>query len=492
MATVISFNNSYGRLPDAFFRRTRPVAFPDLRLRALNRVLAESLGLDLAGLSDSALAALFAGADLPAGADPLALAYSGHQFGNFVPTLGDGRAVLLGEVIDRDGERRDIQLKGAGRTPFSRGGDGLCPLGPGIREYLVSEAMHALGVPTTRALALVSTGETAIREMPKPACVLTRIAASHVRVGTFQYFAAREDVDNLRRLADYVIDRHYPEVAESATPYRGLLAAISRRQAALIADWMRFGFIHGVMNTDNMAVSGETLDYGPCAFMDTFRADARFSFIDQHGRYAYANQPALALWNLTRLAEAMLPLLDADQDGAISVAQDVLGEFMPYFETRWRAAMCEKIGIQKPGDGDAALVQALLELMQQNNVDFTLLFRRLCNAVDDPAAGRNVRALFENPGAWDAWEPQWRQRLEEEAVPAPEQAARMRRVNPAVIPRNHRIEKAIRAAEDDDDFSLFNRLRGALVQPFDETAENADLMLPPAPEERVTQTFCGT
>lgn len=487
--TAIPFDNSYQRLPDAFFRRARPLAFSGLRLRALNGPLAEHLGLELAGLDDSALAALFAGAELPEGAEPLAMAYAGHQFGNFVPTLGDGRALLLGEVVDRDGQRRDIQLKGAGRTPFSRGGDGLCPLGPGMREYLVSEAMHALGVPTTRALALVSTTEVALRESPKPACVLTRVAASHVRVGTFQYFAARGDTDNLRRLADHVIARHYPSLAASATPHRDLLVAIAGRQARLIVDWMRLGFIHGVMNTDNMAVSGETIDYGPCAFMDAFRADARFSFIDQHGRYAYANQPALALWNLSRLAEALLPLLAAEQDRAVSLAQDVLGDFMPDFEARWRAAMAAKIGLAEVREGDAALVQDLLERMQRNRVDFTLFFRRLCDAAENPDATGALRELFATADDWTAWETRWRQRLQDEG---PGVAERMRGVNPALIPRNHQIEKAIRAAEEAADFSVFDRLRGALVRPFEETTDNLDLRQPPRPEERVTQTFCGT
>nr|WP_282571284.1 YdiU family protein [Methylonatrum kenyense] len=488
----IPFDNSYQHLPEVFHSPAAPAPFSARRLLAVNRELAEELRLPFGGYDENRLAGTFSGVEPPPGAAMLAQAYAGHQFGNFVPTLGDGRAVLLGEVMDRYGRRRDIHLKGAGRTSFSRSGDGLCPLGPALREYLVSEAMHALGVPTTRALALVLTDATAWREQPKPAAVIARVAASHVRVGTFQYVAARGDDDNVRRLADYVIQRHYPALAESDTPYRDLLAEIADRQARLITDWMRFGFIHGVMNTDNMAVSGETIDFGPCAFMDEFRADARFSFIDQHGRYAYANQPSLALWNLSRLAEAILPLLDADQDRAVAIAQDVLAGFMPDFEARWRKAMAAKIGLAETQEDDAALVQSLLEAMQQNRVDFTLMFRRLCDAVADPAANDGPRALFENDADWTAWEARWRRRLQAEAMNPGERARRMRAVNPAVIPRNHWIEKAIRAAEDADDFSVFERLRGPLIRPFEDTPDNADLVQPPAPAERVTQTFCGT
>lgn len=486
------FDNSYARLPGGFYQRSAAATVSRPQLVALNRSLAEALGLDLADTDEAGLAEIFAGVQLPEGAQPLAMAYSGHQFGNFVPTLGDGRALLLGEVIDASGQRRDIQLKGAGRTPFSRGGDGLCPLGPGIREYLVSEAMHALGVPTTRALALVTTGETALREVAHPASVLTRVAASHVRVGTFQYFAARDDRDNLERLADYVIQRHYPEIEGSEAPYRDLLAAIAARQAVLIAHWMRLGFIHGVMNTDNMAVSGETIDYGPCAFMDEFRADARFSFIDQHGRYAYANQPALAVWNLSRLAEAMLPLLHDDQDTAVTIAQEVLEGFMPAYEKHWLDEMRRKLGLLDAHDDDGDLAYSLFEAMQANRVDFTLLFQRLSTVVDQPTEADAVRVLFGQPEDWDAWEARWRQRLDAETGDGEARKQMMLAANPAVIPRNHLIERAIRAAEDDGDFAVFHRLREALIRPFEVSPGDHDLVQPPEPGERVTQTFCGT
>src|SRR6201996_3317257 len=375
-----AFSNSYAALPPRFFARLDPAAVADPRLIKFNGALATELGL--AWHEDLPLAAIFAGNIVPAGATPIALAYAGHQFGQFVPQLGDGRAILLGEVIGRDGARRDIQLKGSGRTPFSRSGDGRAALGPVLREYLVSESMHALGIPTTRALAAVTTGEPVFRGARLPGAIVTRVAASHVRVGTFEYFAARGDTDGVRGLADYVIDRHYPELKSADRPYVELLAAVTRRQAALIAEWMRVGFIHGVMNTDNTAISGETIDFGPCAFMDAYDPATVFSSIDSYGRYAYGNQPAMAQWNMARFAETILTLIDADTQRAVDVATAVVNSFREHFEACWIAGLRRKIGLVTAEEGDSALVNTLLDLMQRAGADYTLTFRRLCEAAD--------------------------------------------------------------------------------------------------------------
>ena len=397
---------------------------------------------------------------MPDAATPIATAYAGHQFGHFVPQLGDGRAVLLGEVIDRNGRRRDVQLKGAGRTPFSRGGDGRAALGPVLREYIVSEAMAALGIPTTRALAAVLTGEAVQRETMLPGAVLTRIASSHIRIGTFQFFAARNDHDALRQLADHVIKRHYPEIANEAEPYSALLSRVIARQAALIAQWMQVGFIHGVMNTDNVSIAGETIDYGPCAFMDAYDPTAVFSSIDQTGRYAYGNQPRIALWNLTRLAECLLPLLPGDDAAAVETAKAALSTFVPAFDAVFSPAMRAKCGLSGASADDDALVGEFLKLLADNQVDYTLAFRRLCDAADGD--GAELRALFAEPAAVDAWLANWQQRRAHDG-------AAMRRVNPAVIPRNHRIEAAIEAALGGD-FAPFEQLHAALARPYDEPA----------------------
>lgn len=486
------FDNRFARLPEHFYQRCQPQPAPAPQLLQFNQPLAEELGLDLAGMDRESLAALFSGNQLPEGAEPLAMAYAGHQFGHFVPQLGDGRALLLGEVVDGHQRRRDIQLKGSGRTPFSRQGDGRSALGPVIREYLVSEAMHALGVPTTRALAAVATGETVMRQQPGPGGVLTRVAASHIRVGTFQYFAVRDDQASVRQLADHVIERHYPQLAETPSPYLALLEAACEAQARLVAQWMGLGFIHGVMNTDNAALSGETLDYGPCAFMDTYRADQVFSSIDSGGRYAYSNQPYVARWNLARLAEALLTLMDEDQEQAIARAREVLETFIPRYEQHWLATFAAKLGLEQPRDQDRALIESLLSAMEDNAVDFTLCFRRLGDAAVSSGGAESVAALFRNPADWWQWQEGWQQRLAEQPGGAPAAAERMAAVNPALIPRNHRIEQAIRAAEDEGDFREFDTLARLLAEPFRDSPEVAPYMQPPAPEEEVRQTFCGT
>ena len=485
-----ALENSYASLPARFFSRVPPTAVARPRLLRLNAGLASELRLDLK-MGDEAAAALFSGNSIVPGCEPIAMAYAGHQFGHFVPQLGDGRAILLGEVRDRHGERRDLQLKGAGRTPYSRSGDGRAALGPVLREYLVSEAMHALGVPATRALAAVVTGETVFREGPLPGAILTRVAASHVRVGTFQFFAARGDGEAVQRLADYVIERHYPQARSADNPYLELLRRVLQRQAYLVASWMNVGFIHGVMNTDNMAISGETIDFGPCAFMDEYDSMAVFSSIDHQGRYAYANQPVAAQWNLARLAETLLPLLDPVRERAIELATGAIGEFSQAFENYWLAGVRRKLGLFLEENADGVMMRELLEAMQQNHADFTLTFRHLCDAAENAAADATVASLFTAPEAYRRWAESWRSRLSREP-PHGERAASMRRVNPAVIPRNHRIEAVIAAAVERDDFAPFDALATVLSRPFDESAMADEFRLPPRAEERVAQTFCGT
>ena len=491
MTVHFPFQNTYAALPANFFARVAPTPVASPRLIKLNRPLAEHLGLDPDLLDSPDGAEILSGKRLPDGADPIAMAYAGHQFGHFVPQLGDGRAILLGEVIDRDGVRRDIQLKGSGPTPFSRRGDGRAALGPVLREYIVSEAMAAMGIPTTRSLAAVMTGEPVMRETALPGAVLTRVAASHIRVGTFQYFAARKDTDAVKRLADHVIERHYPHLKEADRPYHALLSAVIGRQAELVARWLLIGFIHGVMNTDNTSISGETIDYGPCAFMDQYNPATVFSSIDEYGRYAYANQPRIALWNLTRLAECLLPLLSDDQDKAVSEAQDLLGAFGDAFNDAYKAGLRKKLGLFTERDEDQLLAQALLDTMAAAGADFTLTFRALSEAA---GSGDNakVRRLFEEPTAFDEWAVRWRARLSEEPQSAAEREAAMRAVNPAFIPRNHRIEAVIQAAVLNDDYAPFEELLTVLARPYEDQPDFAAYADPPKPEERVCQTFCGT
>jgi uncharacterized protein YdiU (UPF0061 family) len=492
MTVHFPFQNTYAALPANFFARVAPTPVASPRLIKLNRPLALQLGLDPDRLASPEGIEILAGKQIPEGADPIAMAYAGHQFGHFVPQLGDGRAILLGEVIDADGVRRDIQLKGSGPTPFSRRGDGRAALGPVLREYIVSEAMFALGIPTTQSLAAVVTGESVVRETLLPGAVLTRVAASHIRVGTFQYFAARGDTDGVRRLADHVIGRHYPQLANADRPYFALLEAVIARQADLIARWLLVGFIHGVMNTDNSSISGETIDYGPCAFMDQYDPATVFSSIDEQGRYAYANQPRIALWNLTRLAECLLPLLSEDQDKAVAEAQTALGEFAEKFNTAYQAGLRSKLGLSTARDDDPALVQDLLDAMAKNQADFTLTFRRLGDAALDPAADHKIRSLFADPTAYDDWAVRWRQRTGAEPQDPAARRAAMREVNPAFIPRNHRVEAVIEAAVNRDDYAPFEELLAVLAKPFQDQPEFAAYADPPEPHQRVLQTFCGT
>jgi uncharacterized protein YdiU (UPF0061 family) len=491
MTVQFPFQNTYAALPDGFFARVAPTPVAAPRLVKLNRPLAIRLGLDPDRLASPEGTEILAGKRIPDGAEPIAMAYAGHQFGHFVPQLGDGRAILLGEVIDTDGVRCDIQLKGSGPTPFSRRGDGRAALGPVLREYIVSEAMSALGIPTTRSLAAVITGENVIRETALPGAVLTRVAASHIRVGTFQYFAARSDTEGVRRLADHVIARHYPQAEQAERPYHALLEGVVARQAELVARWLLVGFIHGVMNTDNTSVSGETIDYGPCAFMDHYDPAAVFSSIDEQGRYAYANQPRIALWNLTRLAECLLPLFSDDKDKAIEQAQLILNEFPGIFTAAYQAGLRQKIGLFTRQDGDEALVQDLLDAMAKNQADFTLTFRRLSDAADDSAANE-VRDQFTDPATYDEWAARWRKRTGDEPQTPAERRAAMRAVNPAFIPRNHRIEAVIQAAVQNDDYAPFEELLTVLGKPFDDQSGFAAYADPPMPEQRVLQTFCGT
>jgi uncharacterized protein YdiU (UPF0061 family) len=486
------FADTYSRLPAHFYTRIEPVKVAAPRLIKFNSALAAELGFEVDGVDEQALAEIFSGNTLLPESHPIAMVYAGHQFGQFVPQLGDGRAILLGDVRDRAGRRRDVQLKGSGRTPYSRGGDGRAALGPVLREYLVSEAMHALGLPASRALAAVATGESVFRERPVPGAILTRVAASHVRVGTFQYFAARGDTDSVRHLADYAIERHYPAAASEANPHLELLRAVTRAQARLVAAWMHVGFIHGVMNTDNMAISGETIDFGPCAFLDTYDPATVFSSIDQLGRYAYANQPAAARWNLTRFAETLLPLIDGDSDRAVELATRVIGEFAGEFDAQWLAGMRRKLGLFTEEEGDRDLIGALLEVMQAAHADFTLTFRRLCAAAESEAGDAPLERLFAEPASMRDWTRAWRARLGREPQPGSEHAAFMRLVNPWIIPRNHRIEAVIAAAVERGEFAPFEELSRALARPYEERSEFAAYADPPLPEERVLQTFCGT
>ncbi|SFP09065.1 protein adenylyltransferase SelO [Tranquillimonas alkanivorans] len=471
MTVHFDFDNSYARLPERFYVRQPPAPVRAPGLIRVNRDLARHLRIDADALESPDGLAVLAGNAVPNGADPLAQAYAGHQFGGWVPQLGDGRALLLGEVVDVDGVRRDIQLKGSGPTPFSRRGDGRAWLGPVLREYVVSEAMHVLGIPTTRALAAVTTGEAVIREMNLPGAVLTRVARSHIRVGTFQFFAARQDTDALRALTDHVLARHYPQ-ADGAL---GLLNAVIDAQAELVAQWLGVGFIHGVMNTDNMSVAGETIDYGPCAFMDAYHPEKVFSSIDRFGRYAYARQPDIAVWNLAQFATCLLPLIDDDRDAAVETATQAVHRFPDVFAAAWLRVFRAKLGLAGEEDGDAELIQALLDRMAATGADFTNTFAALTDGT--------ARDAFPDPAAFDGWAEAWQARRARGA-----DDAAMRRANPRIIPRNHRIEQAIEAAVGGD-LAPFHRLTEALTDP---TRDDAELAQPPSADEEVRQTFCGT
>ena len=479
-----NFDNSYARLPEVFYTPARPAKFPAPKLTIVNHRLAEMLGLDFRHCSDAELADLFTGQILPPGAEPIAQAYAGHQFGGFT-MLGDGRAILLGEQRTPSGQRFDIQFKGSGPTPFSRRGDGKAALGPMLREYIISEAMAALGIPTTRSLAVATTGEMVFRETALRGAVLTRVAASHIRVGTFQYLLGRRDAENLKRLADYTIARHYPELQDSPTPYLDFFRAVVDRQAALIAQWQLIGFIHGVMNTDNMAISGETIDYGPCAFMDVYHPETVFSSIDYDGRYAYLNQPPIGQWNLARFAETLLQLLHESQEAAIEMATAVLNEYPAINLRYWQTGMRRKLGLQRELPEDLDLIRDLLDWMQKHQADFTNTFRDLSDEATWSAES------FQNE-AFRAWLGRWQARLRQEERPLADCLALMRSVNPAIIPRNHRVEEALAAATERDDLSVLQRLLEALATPFADNETTRPYRSPPPAGGRRYRTFCGT
>lgn len=495
---AIPFDNSYARDLQGFYEPCRPAPARAPDLLFFNRGLAEELGLSLADHDPASLAAMFSGNALPEGAQPIAQAYAGHQFGQFNPQLGDGRALLIGEVVDRHGRRRDIAFKGSGRTPFSRNGDGKAAVGPMLREVLVGEAMHALGIPSTRALAVVATGESVYRERPLPGAVLTRVAASHLRVGTFQFFAAHAGPEQVRQLADYAIARHYPELLGTEDRYLGFLRAVAERQAALVAQWMQVGFIHGVMNTDNMGIPGETIDYGPCAFMEAYDPRAVFSSIDERGRYAYEEQPRIARWNLARLAETLLPLIAGNEGHAISLATEVIDAFVARYQHHWLIGLRAKLGLRgqvNNGDStDTALGESWLDLLHAQQVDFTLAWRRLADAADGNEAP--LRALFTGQPGLDRWLERWRARCAAEDTghdAAATRAEAMRQVNPWLIPRNHRVEEALAAATDEGDLAPFEQLLNALQRPFVEDPALARYAEPaPGAFMASFQTFCGT
>ncbi|WP_123040390.1 protein adenylyltransferase SelO [Cohnella candidum] len=478
-----NFDNSYARLPDSFYASLNPSAVRSPALVVLNEPLAKSLGLNAEALRSEESIAVFAGNRVPEGASPLAQAYAAHQFGHFT-MLGDGRAILLGEQITPQGRRFDVQLKGSGRTPYSRGGDGRAALGPMLREYIISEAMHALGIPTTRSLAVVTTGEAVYRETELPGAVLTRVAASHIRVGTFQYAANFRSKDELRLLADYTIQRHDPGAKDEENPYLALLRGVIRRQAALIAKWQLVGFIHGVMNTDNMALSGETIDYGPCAFMDTYDPSTVFSSIDRNERYAYGNQPGIAAWNLARFAETLVPLLHGEEDEAVKLAQAAIEEFPASYRNEWLSGIRAKLGLSNEEDQDDSLAIDLLELMQKYQADYTRTFAALTLDTVDNAI------LFETED-FAAWKRRWQDRRGRQAESESDSRERMKRSNPAVIPRNHRVEEALEAAVEGD-LSVMGRLLKALADPYSHSPEQAEYAELPKPTSRPYRTFCGT
>jgi uncharacterized protein YdiU (UPF0061 family) len=477
------FDNTYTRLPDVLFAPATPAAVAAPRVVNLNHRLGEQLGLTLRALTPEQAAAVFAGQEIPAGAQPVAQAYAGHQFGGFT-MLGDGRAILLGEHRTPSGQLVDLQFKGSGPTRYSRNGDGRAAVGPMLREYIISEAMAALGVPTTRSLAVVRTGERVFRMLPQPGAVLTRVAASHLRVGTFQYAAALQDGTTLRTLADYAIARHYPELADAANKYHAFFRAVQVRQAALVARWMCVGFVHGVMNTDNVAISGETIDYGPCAFMNAYDPATVFSSIDRGGRYAYGNQPGITQWNLARFAESLLPLLDPDEEKAVALATETLNEFPEQYERYWLAGMRRKLGLGTDETGDRELVQGLLDWMQQAKVDFTNTFRDLTS--ETLLAGDRYQ-----DETFRGWHSRWQERLRREGRPLARVYDQMNAVNPFVIPRNHRVEEVLKAAEERDDLTPLHDLLAALESPFEATPERAKYTVPPA-DETGYRTFCGT
>ena len=489
----VPFNNSYVQLPERFYSRQSPTKVENPGLIRANPELAQLLHIDPAWLSSDDGIATMAGNLLPEGADPIATVYAGHQFGSWNPQLGDGRAILLGEVIGTDGERYDLQLKGSGQTPYSRMGDGRAPLGPVMREYIVSEAMAALGVPTSRSLAAVTTGEPVYREETLPGAVLARVAKSHIRIGTFQFFASKEDKEALGLLVNHVLERHYPTAVEAGASSNSkalmLLDEVMQAQAKLVASWQMIGFIHGVMNTDNVLLSGETIDYGPCAFMDTYNPDTVFSSIDHGGRYAYRNQPGIAHWNMACLAQALVPVIADEEENAIEIAKEALDKFPAYFLDANVSGMQRKLGLASHHDDDEILAKDFLDLLEAHQLDFTLSFRRL-SELSGAAPAANVSSLAGFPSAFDSWMARWKTRLDTEDNPARQQD--MLSTNPAIIPRNHLIEESIVAATTEGNFDLFNKLVDNLATPFDLTGVDVRFAKRPKPEQVVRQTFCGT
>ncbi|MEX1665088.1 protein adenylyltransferase SelO [Zhongshania arctica] len=495
------FDNSYVKQGEQFYTAQAPSSVPAPNVIRINVHLASELGIDPQWLASPEGIASMAGNHIPAGAEPIATVYAGHQFGGWNPQLGDGRAVLLGELLADSGIRYDWQLKGSGRTPYSRGGDGKSPLGPVLREYILCEAMAALNVPTTRALGAVTSGELVFRDQALPGAVFSRVAQSHIRVGTMQYFAARQDTAALQSLSDYLINRHFPEAAQASNPILAMLNKIIQRQATLIAQWQSIGFIHGVMNTDNMLLCGETVDYGPCAFMDNYDPATVFSSIDQKGRYAYGNQPGIAHWNLAQLAQALIPILDNSLDNnestqeerAIAIAQEALNTFPDLFLSAYQNIIKDKLGIATFTEQDDDLYQNLLKLMEQEKADFTLCFRRLAELADEAACvNSSIRELFDFNDTFTTWLHEWRQRLNSDSQSPAQRQAKMFKANPVFIPRNHLVQEAIAAAESNGDFSYFNQLVDVLENPHTFDPENQRYAMPAKPNERVLNTFCGT
>ncbi len=492
----LAFDNSYAEQLEGFYAASEPVTVPSPKLLYFNHALAEQMGLDSLPADDK-LASIFSGNALPAGARPIAQVYAGHQFGQFNPQLGDGRALIIGEILDRQQQRIDICLKGSGQTPFSRGGDGKAALGPMLREVLIAEAMYALGIPTTRSLAVVGTGEKVFRDLPEPGAVLTRTAASHIRIGTFAFFAAREQYDKVKQLANYCIVRHDPALSDDNAKYLKFLQACIERQAQLIAQWMGVGFIHGVMNTDNMTIAGETIDYGPCAFMENYDPKTVFSSIDHQGRYAYGNQPAIAQWNLARLAETLLPLIDEDKDRSVELATEALNAFADQYQLALRKIMRQKLGLlnrdERHNNEDDALLNDWLDLLEQQQVDFTLAFRALCDAANGQRA--SFLNLFSDHSPVEQWLARWEQCAQNQSneVNNRDRVQAMLAINPWIIPRNHKVEEALRAASDLNDFSLFETLLVALQKPFEEQPDFAGFAQPAnIAFTQSYKTFCGT
>lgn len=488
------FDNTYAALPERFYSRldAEPVSSPETV--RVNDALAERLGFDPDWLAAEEGAEFAVGNRVLEGSEPIAMVYGGHQFGNWAGRLGDGRALLLGEVVDENGERFDIQLKGSGRTPYSRRGDGRAPLGPVLREYVVSEAMAALGIPTSRALTAATTGEPVFRDTKLPGAVIVRVARSHIRIGTFEYFASQDDAEAIRILGNYVIDRHYPDLEAGA--FLELLKAVAKRQAELVAQWQLVGFIHGVMNTDNMLLSGETIDYGPCAFMNEYDPATVFSSIDRRGRYAYGNQPRIAQWNLARLAQSLLAAVDEDDDAWLAEAQQIIDGFPEVFREAYLSGMARKLGLDEIGDEDWPLLEDLLDRMVEANADYTLTFARLTTLAAPEQADDEAAALLTQIGpladAFDPWLERWRARLDDESTSPDERYEAMRAENPVFIPRNYRVEAAIEAAVSDGDFAPFHELVEVVTRPYEWDADLAEYALPPEPEQRVQATFCGT